>query len=366
MLPFNATSCKVWRRPASRAKRALAAGLALALAACQGQPADSTPGPGAAVTASAPAPVAGETFTNPVLSQNFPDPGVLQVGDTFYLYATNGSGRNVQVARSTDFLNWEILPDAMPALPKWAKLTGGLTWAPEVIQIGEQFVLYYTTRDKATNRQCVGVAVSAKPEGKFRDTRDQPLVCQAPEGGTIDASPFRDGERLYLYFKNDGNCCGMATYLYGQQLAPDGLSLVGEPVRLVRNDRQWEGGVVEAPTMVERDGAYYLFYSGNNYAGHEYAIGYAVCETAVGPCEDAPENPILASQLKPPPLVVGPGHQTVVELNGETWLVYHVWEMLEGGRRGERRLVYLDRLIWEGGQPDVLGPTTDPQPAPLP
>lgn len=305
------------------------------------------------------------TFQNPVLRQDFADPAILRVGDTFYAYATNSSGRNVTAARSTDLVHWELLPDAMPALPKWAKLTGGLTWAPEVIAIGETYVLYFTTRDKESNKQCVGVATSDKPEGKFRAAGDQALVCQADEGGTIDASPFRDADgALYLYFKNDGNCCGIPTYLYVQKLSADGLSLEGEATRLVRNDVQWEGGVVEAPTMVLHDSRYYLFFSANNYASHEYAVGYATCDTAVGPCEDAPENPILASRLKPPPMIIGPGHQTVLDLDGQTWILYHAWEVIGGSRRGDRRLLYIDRLDWEEGRPVVRGPTTDPQPMP--
>jgi beta-xylosidase len=225
--------------------------------------------------------------------------------------------------------------------------------------------LYYTARDKTSNKQCVGVATAAKPDGKFRDASDTPLVCQVEEGGTIDASPFQDGDKLYLYYKNDGNCCGIPTYIYGQELAADGLSLVGEPVRLVRNDRSWEGRVVEAPTMLKRDGQYYLFFSANNYAGHEYAVGYAVCESPLGPCEDAAENPILKSNLaKPPELIIGPGHQTVITVDGQDWLVYHVWEVVGGGRRGDRRQMWMDRLDWVDGKPVVRGPTVGPQEAP--
>ena len=307
------------------------------------------------------------TFQNPVLRQDFADPAIVRVGDTFYAYATNSSGRNVTAARSTDLVHWELLSDVMPALPKWAKLTGGLTWAPEVIEIDGTYVLYFTTRDKASNKQCVGVATSDKPEGKFRSAGDQALVCQAQEGGTIDASPFRDADgALYLYFKNDGNCCGIPTYLYVQKLSADGLSLEGDATRLVRNDVQWEGGVVEAPTMVLHDGGYFLFFSANNYAGHEYAVGYATCESATGPCEDAPENPILASRLKPPPMIIGPGHQTVLDLDGQTWILYHAWEVIGESRRGDRRLLYIDKLDWVDGKPVVRGPTTDPQPMPIP
>jgi beta-xylosidase len=307
--------------------------------------------------------VAGETFKNPVITANFPDPFVLKYGDLYYAYATNGASKNVQLATSPDLIKWELKGDAMPALAKWVKISSADVWAPEVIQIGEKFVLYYTARDKASGKQCVGVATSDSPEGKFKDTNEAPLVCQTDQGGTIDPAPFSDGEKLYLYYKNDGNCCGYPTYIYVQEMAPDGLSLVGEATSLVRNDAPWEGGVIEAPTMVNHDGSYFLFYSGNDYGGMPYAVGYAACETVTGPCKDAPENPILKSQVTRP-LVVGPGHQTVILVEDEWWLVYHVWQMLPSGLRGSNRQVWLDQIDWSSGKPDILGPTTGVQEEP--
>lgn len=318
----------------------------------------------AASTASATAPAAGTTFQNPVLRADFADPEITKIGDTYYAYATNGSGKNVQVATSKDLVTWQQLSDAMPATGSWAKLGGSHIWAPEMMKIGDRYVLYYTARDKASNKQCVGVAVSDKPEGKYKDPNDHPLVCQADMGGTIDPSPFRDGDKLYLYYKNDGNCCGQKTYLWVQELAADGLSLVGEPKQLVGNDKQWEGAVVEAPTMFKKDDKYYLFFSANNYASADYAVGYANCQSATGPCEDAPENPILKSVLEKP-LVVGPGHQAIItDDKGQTWMVYHAWEISSAGTKTSRRFVYLDRLDWKDGKPVVNGPTTAPQPRP--
>lgn len=344
--------------------RLFALSLIALLAACSQLPPSAVlptemPSPAPSATAQHLGPV----FQNPVLKENFADPFILQVGDIFYAYATNSSSKNISLALSTDLVKWKVLPDAMPGLPKWAKLTGGYVWAPEVIQIGEKFVLYYTARDKESDKQCVGVAVSDHPEGKFKDTNTAPLVCQADLGGTIDASPFRDeDDKLYLYYKNDGNCCSLTTTIYVQELTPDGLSLVGEGIQLVRNDELWEGHVIEAPTMFKHDGQYYLFFSANNYGGHEYAVGYAVCESALGPCQDAPENPILESDLTNEiSMVIGPGHQTLLQVGDQTWLFYHAWEVVSGNRRGDRRLMWLDRLDWVDGKPVVRGPTTGEQ-----
>jgi beta-xylosidase len=318
-------------------------------------------------TAEATAVPEGDTFENPVLRRDFADPGIIRVDDTYYAYSTNAASRNVPLAISTDLVNWEYEADAMPALPSWAQLGGSYVWAPEVIEIEGRYLLYFTARDKAADKQCIGVAVSDKPEGKFLDTRDAAFICQVEEGGSIDASPFRDADgTLYLYWKNDGNCCSIATYIYVQQLSDDGLSLVGEPTRLVRNDRAWEGRVIEAPTMWLEDGRYTLFFSANDYAGPAYAVGYARCESAAGPCEDAEENPILSSVLEGGGTpVIGPGHQTIVlDGDGEPWMAYHAWQVTSSGTRGGSRYMWLDRLVWEGDAPRVLGPTTDPQPVP--
>jgi beta-xylosidase len=302
-------------------------------------------------------------FVNPVIQSDFPDPGIINVNGTYYAYATNSAGKNIQLATSTDLVDWKMLPDALPALPSWATTEFGFAWAPEVIQIGDRFVMYYTARVKDTSTQCLGVATSDKPEGPFTDTNAEPFICQKGAGGSIDASPFRDGDKLYLYWKNDGNCCGGITYIWEQELAPDGLSLVGEPKQLLSNDQRWEGVVIEAPTMWKQDGKYYMFFSGNVYNTINYAVGYATCDAPTGPCTDAPENPILKTDTDKPP-VLGPGHQTVVlDKDGETWFVYHAWAVPVGGQL-EKRYVYIDRLTFDGGKPVVHGPTQEPQPKP--
>jgi GH43 family beta-xylosidase len=349
--------------------------LALPLAGCGADDAPAptptpttAPAPAAPPAATAtPAPTAvvvpPGSFVNPVFRQDFADPHILQDGDTFYGFATNSLSRNIMMARSTDLVNWELLTDAMPALPKWAQLGGSYVWAPEVMKIGDKYVMYYTARDKEIDRQCIGVATSDKPEGKYRDTNDKALICPADQGGAIDANPFRDGDKLYLYWKNDGNCCGQATWLYGQEMSPDGLTLTTEPVQLIRNEMAWEGAVTEGPTMWKHADKYYLFYSANNYAGLEYAVGYAVCDTPLGPCTKGAENPILKTSLERPP-VIGPGGQALLQIGDQTWIAYHAWEVSSAGLKTARRFMWLDRLDWVDGKPVVRGPTTAPQPKP--
>jgi beta-xylosidase len=334
----------------------LAAALLLAAAGCGSGGGGDRPAP--ATTAPA------RSFANPVLGGNFADPSLLRVGDTWYAYATGDLTVNLQVARSRDLVHWQRLADALPELPDWSALQKGLTWAPEAARTPAGFVLYYTLRHAPSGRQCVSVARSQRPEGPYRDTRKEPLVCQPELGGSIDPSRFvdRDG-RAYLLWKNDGNCCGLPTRIWGQRLDRDGLALLGRPVSLgVRNDAAWEGDLIEAPTLWRQGGTYYLFFSANDYGSRDYAVGYATGRRVLGPYRDGPGNPILRSRGR----AAGPGGQAVVRAgDGRLWLAYHAWDSAAvGDQAGGERSLWLDRLEFVAGRPRVDGPTDGPQEAP--
>ena len=80
----------------------------------------STPAPSPKAATLAPPTLKPGTFTNPVLDRDFPDPDILKVSDDYYVYATNANGINIQAARSTDLVHWDVLPDMLPTLPTWA------------------------------------------------------------------------------------------------------------------------------------------------------------------------------------------------------------------------------------------------------
>jgi len=300
------------------------------------------------------------TYTNPVHAADTPDPQAIRVGDTWYLFHTNAGGRNVPMLTSPDLVTWTpVDADALPRLGAWA--APGKTWAPEVIALGDRYVLYYTAASAATGRQCIGAAVASAPGGPYVDGSDRPLVCQADDGGSIDASPFRDTDgALYLLWKNDGNAIGADTWLWSQRLSADGLALTGKPARLLKQSAPWEGTLIEGPFMWRHDGRLYLFYAANDYGSPSYAEGYAVCATPSGPCTKGPGNPILRSQGA----ASGPGHASMVEKDGRTWLLYHAWPAGQEGSVDPGRQLWLDELLWANGDPVVRGPTDAPQPLP--
>ncbi|WP_081752777.1 glycoside hydrolase family 43 protein [Kallotenue papyrolyticum] len=325
------------------------------------QPATATtpPSPTRAPTAT-PTPGPNE-FYNPVIDRDFPDPDTVRVGETYYAYATNSGGYNIQTARSSDLVNWQLLSDALPSLPAWA--SSGFTWAPEVTSWdgGEHFMMYFTARHTESGRQCIGAAMADDPEAAFVPVGEEPLICQLDQGGSIDAATFVDDDGArYLLWKNDGNCCGHLTYIYLQKVAADGLTLEGEPVPLITNDQYWEGGLVEAPTLWKHDGRYYLFYSANSYSGSAYAIGYAVADRVLGPYTKPASDPLLSTDFQAG-AAIGPGGQDIaVDDADQTWLVYHSWNPTVAYRR-----MMIDELLWEDARPVVKGPDIGPQPKPV-
>jgi beta-xylosidase len=320
-----------------------------------------------AATAAAAAPA--EPSFVPVFRKNFPDPHIVEHRGEFIAYATN-AGINLPMLASRDLVHWTEITrpdgqrlDGMPELSRWAK--EGSTWAPEVMKVGGKWLLYYTAAHGKRPVQCLGVAVADNPRGPFRDGKAEPLVCQFDLGGTIDANPFRDSDgKLYLYYKSDGNRVGRKTVIWGQKLADDGLSVIGAPAHLVEDDRKWEWKLVEAPTMVRSPAGHQLFFSAAFFGWDpkerlsRYATGYATCAGPLGPCADAPENPILHSfSDRQAGCLSGPGHTSIFAAQGRHFVAFHAWAATRDCRKAQdERHLYVAPLFWKDGKPRI-GPS---------
>jgi beta-xylosidase len=317
---------------------------------------------------SATASAAAEPFFVPAFEEDFADPFVIVHNGRFLAYSTNRE-LNLPMAVSRDLVTWERvkdpddpkkLLDGLPKLGVWAK--EGLTWAPEVMEVGGKWLLYYTARDRGSDKQCLGLAVADEPTGPFRDTRDAPFLCQIELGGTIDANPFRDADgKLYLYYKNDGNAARKPSWIWGQRLSDDGLSVQGEPVTLIRDDKPWEFGLVEAPTMVRSPAGHRLLYSAAFFGWNKerlspYATGYAVCTSALGPCKKA-DQPILNSYSdRKLGCLSGPGHTSVFQAAGRSFLAFHAWAANSGCRKAyDRRYLYIAPFGWTPDGKPLIG-----------
>ena len=294
--------------------------------------------------------LAGGADTGLVYPFDFPDPAVIDVGQTAYAYATNSVAGNIQIIASSDLTHWTAVGNALPNLPTWA--TPNYTWAPSVAMIGGAFVLYYAVDVAGTGKECISVATASRPQGPFTDRSTAPLECQKSLGGSIDPASFIDTNGTpYLLWKSGGPG---SSEIWSQQLTPSGTSFVAgtNPTSLLVPDQSWQGATVEAPDMVTTGGHDYLFFSGNDWDSANYAVGVAICTGPLGPCSDANPSPILSSG----PGVAGPGGESVfADSSGNFWIAFHAWVPGAVGFPNSRDL-YLRRLTFSATGATVATP----------
>jgi hypothetical protein len=284
-----------------------------------------------------------------VIGSDFADPDISRFNGTYYAYSTNNGFGNVPVASAPSITGpWTRRGNALPTLGAWA--SGGLTWAPDVSRLADgRYLLYYTARSTATGRQCLGAAYATSPIGPFTPNGTQPLVCNASEGGDIDASSFVDSTGLrYLLYKDDGNAIGQPTSLWLQQVAANGVSLVGGRAELLRSGRPEEAGIIEAPVLTRAGSQYVLFYSLGGYGGDGYQTSYATASALTGPYTKAFRSLVTTASVNS--VVRGPGGADVIREAGGDHLVFHGW-INNYSARG----MYVAALGWASNFPIVRG-----------
>ncbi|MGE0327372.1 MAG: glycoside hydrolase family 43 protein [Polyangiaceae bacterium] len=298
----------------------------------------------------------GGLYANPVVDVDCPDPGVMLDGDTYYMACTPGP--KYPLRSSKDLVHWQsegsVFSDATK--PSWGT---GSFWAPELHKVGSGYVVYFSAKSSTSGTFAIGAASASSPTGPYTDI-GQPLITE-PSPGAIDAHYFRASTgKHYVLWKIDGNAVGQSTPIKIQELAADGLSVVGNATTLITNTASWEGALVEGPWMVEHGGEFFLFYSANGYASSSYAIGVAKSNSPTGPFTKK-GSPILVSKGA----WAGPGHGSVLQGPSGDWVhIYHSW-VAGKIQQSPGRVVLVDRIQWSGGWPLMRGaPSSRSQPLP--
>ena len=308
-------------------------------------------------------------YQNPVIDSDFPDPDVMWTGREYVAAATGNSSAHIQFATSSNLVDWRAGGDLLPKLPVWAVDTTGGVWGPALEHLGSSWILWFSAPTISTGRQCIGWATSSSVSGPYTSTSVVPALCQSALGGSIDPTVVTSavGHR-YLVWKNDGNCCGLASHIWSQPLAPDGTSLVGDATILLTYSGGWEAGpslsqsTIEGPSMLRLHDHYVLFFSAGGYSSASYSMGVAACDSISGPCRLQGDGPVLASTA----MVAGPGGGTAFfDRYGQPWMAYAAWTPPQVGYAvGGSRSFRLDRIVSVANELFILGPTTDGQRGP--
>lgn len=177
---------------------------------------------------------------------------------------------------STDMVNWIDLGSPLSYTNfSWAR---GDAWAGQCVYRNGKFYFYVPMNRKGAG-MAVGVAVSDKPEGPFKDPIGKPLVYSGH--GDIDPTVFIDDDgQAYLYWGNPN--------LYYVKLNEDMISYSGEINKItlttesfgVRTKDDRATSYEEGPWFYKRNGLYYMVFAGGPISEH---IAYSTGPGPTGP-----------------------------------------------------------------------------------
>jgi xylan 1,4-beta-xylosidase len=227
------------------------------------------------------------------------DPTIFYNEGNYYLYGTTTgntalNGQGFQVYMSSDLKNWKGPVGAQGglALKKGDSYGSEGFWAPQVLKYNNQFYMIYTANEN------IAVATSNSPLGPFRSTSKTPLVASVKQ---IDPFVFIDDDgKKYLYHVRLTN----GNRIFAAEMNDDLLSIKEETLtECISSQLEWENTekaewpVAEGPTVLKKDGLYYLIYSANDFRNPNYAVGYATSKSPLGPWEKSKTSPILSRNL---------------------------------------------------------------------
>lgn len=232
-----------------------------------------------------------------IVSEKLPiaDPFILCHEGIYYAYGTS-SDAGFEVYSSTDLSSWT--KGEQMALSRSDSYGNKWFWAPEVYynKANNTFYLYYSAEEH------ICVATSQSPLGPFVQAEKKPMR----EEKSIDSSLYVDDDGTpYLYFVRFTN----GNVIWCAQLEKDLMTIKEETLtQCIEVSQPWEkslGKVAEGPSILKKNGIYYLVYSGNDFRSQDYGVGYATATSPTGPWVKYEKNPVLQ---KPVPSLVGTGH----------------------------------------------------------
>lgn len=292
---------------------------------------------------------AADKYSNPVIDYSLPDPSIIKGEDGyFYLYATEDI-RNLPIHRSKDLVNWEFVGTAFTDATRPDFEPEGGIWAPDINEIGDKYVLYYSMSVWGGEWTCgIGCAVADRPEGPFKDYgmmfRSNGIKVQ----NSIDPFYIEDNGHKYLFW-------GSFRGIYAIELSEDGLSLKSgsSPVQIA-------GTAYEGTYIHKRGGYYYMFASiGSCCEGLKstYTTVVGRATSLFGPYLDKKGQSMMDNHheilIHKNDSFVGTGHNSeiVSDNAGTDWLFYHAVSVANP----DGRVLMLDKIDWIDGWPSVEG-----------
>lgn len=245
----------------------------------------------------------------------YADPNIAAFNKKFYIYPTTDGtvgwmSTYFTCWSSDNLVDWKnegVILD-LPKDLTWAKERA---WAPTIAKKNNKYYFYYSADVN------IGVAVSDKPTGPFKDPIGKPLIKRGSlRGQMIDPMVFVDDDGSAYMYWGQGQC-------HAVKLNDDMVSCDTSKIINFKPE-----GYNEGPFVIKRKGTYYLMWSEYDTRDPRYSIAYATSKSPLGPFTKVVNQPVLKGKG----VVKGAGHHSVVNVPGtnQWFIAYHRFKIPGG------------------------------------
>lgn len=281
---------------------------------------------------------------------------IVKCNGKYFLYLT---GDNIPMKYSTDLLTWKKGPNVLAHVPEWAHKAvpaakGDNAWAPDVILVGDKYLLFWSYSTFGSRTSVTGLLTSPSldpesPSYKWTDAGQVLATTRASDFNAIDPGPILD-ERGDLWLS-------IGSWQHG------GIKIVkldkatGKATTAPVSVAAGQGSGPEAPYLHLRDGWYYLFENeGTCCAGMNstYNIRVGRSKTIAGPYLDKDGRDMVQGGgtlfMGTDGEAIGPGHVGIYSEDGIDRLSFHYYS----SRLNGVPTLGLETLVWgQEGWPRV-------------
>lgn len=355
-------------------------------------------------------------YRNDLKDVPLPDPSVIEVDDTYYIYGTTDrtGSTTLDCYSTTDFNSFELHTNIeKTSSDYWGKK---ILFAPEVYFYNDTYWLYYSDESKSFGNglRYINVMTSSSPTGPFVPYKGENAYGETVDGSieplfthnlslgisALDQTVFFDDDgSIYMYYSLYQT--KVMQYIIGvKMLDPvtvdwDTYKILIRPGELTPETKRtdmlpWEAyndfKVAEGPFMLKSpvNGKYYLTYSVNHYPDRYYSVCYAFSDSALGDFEKPYTNNgnwtnLLfgyAGGMKGTTVynqwegfMSGTGHHCFFKCGDQYMIGYHAHTDRKGrddkGNFNTGRMFGMDYIHFDDeGTPYAEGPTYSIQPLP--
>ncbi len=282
---------------------------------------------------------------------------IVKCNEEYWVFYT---GTGVPCAHSKDLINWQPGPHVMTEAPAWAAEAvpnnrRNDCWAPDVMKVGDKYLLYYAVSTFGSPISAIGLATTPTldPTDKAFKWTDGGLVIKSQRSdnfNAIDPAIARDAEGgLWLSFGSfwSGIKLIQLDPATGQRIKPDSA------IYSLAHNAQ-----IEASYIYHHDKYYYLFVNWGRCCqgvNSTYNIRVGRSEKIIGPYLDKTGKDMMngggSLVLQSEDKFIGPGHAGIVEVDGKEWFSMHY----EAGGDGRRRTpLGIRPLSWDNAEWPVV------------